>query len=100
MPSILSFIVLHVPNSQAKQRISSLRSQSSYLFIISTSIFLFSSTENAVVVKDGVLKQWKGGNWEVVSEQEVKKYLLAAGIGEAELDTEYNYLMQRLAQIG
>lgn len=55
--------------------------------------------ENAVVVKDGVLQQWRGGEWVVVGEQEVKKYLLAAGITEAELDGEYNYLMQRLAQI-
>ena len=55
--------------------------------------------ENAVVVKNGVLQQWKGGAWAAVSEQELKNYLLAAGIDEAELDTEYNYLMQRLAQI-
>lgn len=55
--------------------------------------------ENAVVVKDGVLQQWEGGDWVIVSEQEVKRYLLDAGITEAELDSEYNYLMQRLAQI-
>ena len=32
--------------------------------------------EGAVVVKDGVLQQWKGGVWVAVGEQEVKKYLL------------------------
>lgn len=55
--------------------------------------------ENTVVVKDGVLQQWYGGGWAVVGEQEVKKYLLATGVPEAELDSEYNYLMERLAQI-
>ncbi|AGY48011.1 tail fiber protein [Acinetobacter phage Petty] len=55
--------------------------------------------ENAVVVKGGVLQQWKGGAWVNVGEQEVKKYLLVAGVDESELDDDYNYLMQRLAQI-
>lgn len=55
--------------------------------------------ENAIVVKDGELQQWKGGEWIDVSSQEVKKYLLAAGVDESELDGDYNYLMQRLAQI-
>src|SRR5690554_6727930 len=55
--------------------------------------------EGAVVVKDGELQQWKGGEWIDVSSQEVKKYLLAAGVDESELDDDYNYLMQRLAQI-
>ena len=55
--------------------------------------------EGAVVVKDGVLQQWKGGVWVNISTEEVKKYLLAAGISEPELDSEYDYLMQRLAQI-
>ena len=55
--------------------------------------------ENAVVVKDGVLQQWSGGVWVNVSAQEVKKYLIAAGVDESELDGDYDFLMQRLAQI-
>ena len=55
--------------------------------------------EGAVVVKDGVLHQLNGGVWVDISSQEVKKYLLAAGVDESELDGDYNYLMQRLAQI-
>lgn len=55
--------------------------------------------ENAVVVKDGVLQQWKSGVWVNVSEQEVKKYLISAGIDESELDSDYDFLMQQIAAI-
>ena len=55
--------------------------------------------EGAVVVKDGELQQWQGGVWVNISSQEVKKYLLAAGVDESELDGDYDFLMQRLAQI-
>ena len=53
----------------------------------------------AVVVKDGVLQQWRGGEWIIVGSQEVKKYLIDAGVDESELDGDYDFLMQRLAQI-
>lgn len=55
--------------------------------------------ENAVVVRDGVLQQWKGGEWSKIESQAIKKYLLAAGVDESELDGDYDFIMQRLAQI-
>ena len=55
--------------------------------------------ENAVVVKDGILQQLKDGVWVNVSAQEVKKYLIAAGVTESELEADYDFLMRRLAQI-
>ena len=55
--------------------------------------------EGAVVAKDGILQQLKGGVWVNISAEEVKKYLLAAGVDESELDSEYDFLMQHLAQI-